>query len=77
MGHLYPPRTRYIRNVREMVRQHLRFFVFLSLAGLAFRLLFIFHYPAITTDSFIYGDIAKNWLQHGIYGLSGNGISPT
>src|SRR5262249_37214195 len=29
-------------------------------------------------DSFVYGDIAKNWMQHGIYGLSGIGdISPT
>ena len=48
-----------------------------TLAALALRLLFIFRYPAITTDSFMYGDIAKNWLQHGIYGLSGDGISPT
>ena len=32
----------------------------------------------ITNDSFVYGDIAKNWLQHGIYGLSGpDEISPT
>jgi 4-amino-4-deoxy-L-arabinose transferase-like glycosyltransferase len=63
--------------VREIVRQHLRFFLFATLAALALRLLFIFRFPAITTDSFIYGDIAKNWLQYGIYGLSGDGISPT
>jgi 4-amino-4-deoxy-L-arabinose transferase-like glycosyltransferase len=63
--------------VREIVRQHLRFFLFATLSALALRLLFIFRFPAITTDSFIYGDIAKNWLQHGIYGLSGDGISPT
>ncbi len=69
--------TRYIRSVREIVRQHLRFFLIATLAAFALRLLFIFRYPAITTDSFIYGDIAKNWLQHGIYGLSGDGISPT
>ena len=37
-----------------------------------------FAFPESTTDSFVYGDIAKNWLQHGIYGLSGIGdISPT
>lgn len=70
-------KTRYIRSVREIVRQHLRFFLIATLAALALRLLFILRYPAITTDSFIYGDIAKNWLQHGIYGLSGDGISPT
>jgi hypothetical protein len=56
--------------VRELLRQHFRFFSITTLAGLALRLLFIFHFPGLTTDSFIYGDIAKNWLQHGIYGLT-------
>jgi 4-amino-4-deoxy-L-arabinose transferase-like glycosyltransferase len=64
--------------VREIVRQHLRFFMLATLAGLALRLLFVFRFPALTADTFVYGDIAKNWLQHGIYGLSGsNGITPT
>lgn len=32
----------------------------------------------ITSDSFVYGDIAKNWLQHGIYGETmGPEIVPT
>jgi 4-amino-4-deoxy-L-arabinose transferase-like glycosyltransferase len=53
------------------VRQHLRFFLWVTLAALGLRLLFLFRFPAVTTDSFVYGDIAKNWLQHGIYGLSG------
>jgi 4-amino-4-deoxy-L-arabinose transferase-like glycosyltransferase len=35
------------------------------------RLIFFFRFPGVVTDSFVYGDIAKNWLQHGIYGLSG------
>ena len=56
--------------MRELLRQHFRFFSITTLAGLALRLLFIFHFPGLTTDSFIYGDIAKNWLQHGIYGLT-------
>ena len=30
-------------------------------------------FPSVLNDSFIYGDIAKNWLLHGIYGLSGAG----
>src|SRR3984893_9613528 len=68
----------YILSVRQLVRQHLRFFLIATLAGLGLRLLFIFRFPGITTDSFIYGDIAKNWLQHGTYGLSGpDEISPT
>jgi len=64
--------------VRELVRQHLRFFVVATLAALALRLIFLFRFPALTADTFVYGDIAKSWLQHGVYGLSGsNGITPT
>jgi len=64
--------------VRELVRRNLRFFVIVSLAALALRLFFVLRFPGVVTDSFIYGDIAKNWLEHGIYGLSGtDGISPT
>jgi 4-amino-4-deoxy-L-arabinose transferase-like glycosyltransferase len=64
--------------VRELLRKHTRFFLWATLAGVALRLLFIFRFPGVSTDSFVYGDIAKNWLQHAIYGLSGiNEISPT
>ena len=59
--------------MREILRNNLRFFLFAALAAIALRLLFVFRFPAITTDSFVYGDIAKNWLQHGVYGLSGRG----
>ncbi len=69
---------RYILSVRQLVRQHLRFFLWITLAAVALRLFFLFRFPAVTTDSFVYGDIAKNWLQHGIYGLSGTiEVSPT
>lgn len=64
--------------MREIVRQHFRFFLFATLAAVGLRLVFILRFPAVTADSFVYGDIAKNWLQHGIFGLSGiNEISPT
>jgi hypothetical protein len=39
-------------------------------AGLTFRLVFVHFYGQTTGDSLIYGDIAKNLLQHGIYGIS-------
>jgi len=69
---------RYIHSVRELVRNNFRFFLWATLVAVALRLLFIFRFPAVTTDSFVYGDIAKNWLRHGIYGLSGPGeITPT
>jgi 4-amino-4-deoxy-L-arabinose transferase-like glycosyltransferase len=64
--------------VRELVRQHFRFFLAATLAALALRLFFVFRFPAVVTDSLVYGDIAKNWLQHGVFGLSGiNEVSPT
>ena len=63
--------TRYIANVAELVRRNLRFFLLFTAAALLLRLFFIFRFPGVVADSFVYGDIAKNWLQHGIYGLSG------
>jgi 4-amino-4-deoxy-L-arabinose transferase-like glycosyltransferase len=64
--------------VRQIVRQNLRFFAFATLAALALRLLFFFRFPALTADSFIYGDIAKNWMLHGTYGITDAGkIVPT
>ena len=45
--------------------------------GAALRLWFIHYYPVVEGDTFIYGDIAKNWMQHGIYGLSAGGLHPT
>lgn len=47
-------------------------------AGAALRLWFIHAYPEVQGDPLIYGDIAKNWMLHGIYGLtSGSSINPT
>jgi len=64
--------------VRALLRSHFRFFLFAALSGLALRLLFVVYFPKITADSFIYGDIAKNWLQRGIYGITdGSRIVPT
>src|SRR5438270_6790490 len=70
--------ARYIANVTELVRRNLRFFLLVTAAALLLRLLFVFRFPGVLTGSFVYGDIAKNWLQHGVYGLSGaDDISPT
>jgi 4-amino-4-deoxy-L-arabinose transferase-like glycosyltransferase len=38
--------------------------------GLALRLFFVVHAPRIAGDTLIYGDIAKNWMQHGVYGFA-------
>ena len=43
--------------------------VLLALAlGAWLRLWFLWHFPQVNGDGLIYGDIAKNWLLHGIYG---------
>jgi hypothetical protein len=42
-------------------------------AGFVLRLWFVAHLPVISGDTLIYGGIAKNWLQHGVYGFDDNG----
>lgn len=54
--------------MHNLVRQHRRFFLGITLAGIALRLFFFFQFPAVTNDSRVYADLATNWLQHGIYG---------
>ncbi len=44
--------------------------IFLPLAlGLALRLWFVYHDPGLTGDPLLYGAIARNLLQHGVYGF--------
>ena len=38
-------------------------------AGLALRLYFIFHFPFSSGDTRFYEELARNWLDHGVYGL--------
>src|ERR1700760_1388057 len=62
----------------DMARKHARFFVGTALPGLALRLFLVFRFPAVVDDSRLYADIAKNWLQHGVYGITNSGaIMPT
>ncbi len=64
--------------MRKLLRDHSKFFLIFALAGLALRLAFILRLPQVTYDSEIYGEIAKNWLENGIYGLTrGAAILPT
>jgi hypothetical protein len=54
--------------VIRLLQNHRTFFLCATFAGLALRLFFFFHFPAITDDSRVYADLASNWLHHGIYG---------
>jgi hypothetical protein len=50
--------------------------VLLALAlGTWLRLWFIWHFPQVNGDGLIYGDIAKNWLLHGTYGVTEYGAA--
>jgi 4-amino-4-deoxy-L-arabinose transferase-like glycosyltransferase len=64
--------------VLEVVRKDARFFLAASLAALALRLVFVLHFPGVVDDSRLYADIAENWLQHGVYGITDSGqVMPT
>jgi hypothetical protein len=58
----------------ELVRRNWVFFLLATIAGLALRLFFVFRFPHVAGDTWVYGDIAKNWLDHGVFGLTDNGV---
>jgi 4-amino-4-deoxy-L-arabinose transferase-like glycosyltransferase len=67
-----------LESLRELVRSKARFFVAASLAALGLRFLLVLYFPAIVDDSRFYANIAQNWLQHGVYGITNSGvITPT
>ena len=43
-------------------------------AALALRLIFVFCFPAGAGDTATYEQLARNWLDHGVYGLWLNGV---
>ncbi len=60
------------------MRRNARFFLLAALAGLGLRLFFVLFFPGVVNDSRLYANIATNWLQHGIYGVTDSGhIVPT
>jgi len=71
-----------MRTVRRLVpgfiQKHARFFLWSSLVAIALRLFLALRFPAVVDDSRLYADIAKNWLDHGVYGITnGAAIMPT
>ncbi len=80
---LEPERSSQTTSIRthpfwNILRESGEYFLLVTLAAFALRLFFYIRFPHVTGDSLIYGDIAKNWLQHGIYGLThAEGPRPT
>jgi 4-amino-4-deoxy-L-arabinose transferase-like glycosyltransferase len=64
--------------VLQLLRKDVRFFAAGVLAALAMRLVFVLHFPGVVDDSRLYADIAMNWLQYGVYGITNSGhLMPT
>jgi len=60
--------------VLELVRKKARFFLGAGLAALALRLWLVLGFPGVVDDSRLYANIAENWLQHGVYGVTNSGV---
>ena len=63
-----------MKTLIALVRRNWVFFLLVTIAGLALRLFFVFRFPHIAGDTWVYGDIAKNWLNTGIFGVTDNGV---
>lgn len=63
-----------MKKLFALLRQNWIFFLCATLAALALRLFFVCHFAHLAGDTLVYGDIARNWLTHGVYGLTDNGI---
>jgi 4-amino-4-deoxy-L-arabinose transferase-like glycosyltransferase len=59
--------------MRELLRKNPRFFLYLGLAALLFRLYFALFIPALSAgDTYVYANLAATLLNHHVYGLSGD-----
>lgn len=69
---------RVLRDFPGFVWHHRRWFLIWTAVALLFRAVFLIKFRLLTDDSYIYGEIAKNWLQTTAYGLtSTNGVEST
>jgi len=62
----------------DLLRHATRHVVVALVAGFLLRFWFIHYYPVVDGDSLVYGEIARNWFWHGVYGFTlPSGIRPT
>jgi 4-amino-4-deoxy-L-arabinose transferase-like glycosyltransferase len=65
--------------MREMAQPRAKLWIWVAIAlaaGTTLRLYFLATAPKLTTDTLLYGDIAKNLLQHHVFGFTVNGAPP-
>jgi 4-amino-4-deoxy-L-arabinose transferase-like glycosyltransferase len=59
--------------MRELLRKNPRFFLFLTLGALLYRLYFAVLLPCLAAyDTYVYANLARTLLNHHVYGLSGD-----
>src|SRR5258708_7574708 len=63
-----------IRNVLELAKKKARFYGVVGLGALGLSLLLVVRFPGVVDDSRFYANIAENWLQHGVYGITNSGV---
>jgi dolichyl-phosphate-mannose-protein mannosyltransferase len=56
-----------------LLRRNKLFFICFTVLGFLLRGYFLHWHFLFQGDSLVYGDLAKNWLIHGIYGITDNG----
>ncbi|HEX6466153.1 MAG TPA: glycosyltransferase family 39 protein [Terriglobales bacterium] len=61
--------------MRSFLLKNRYFFITFTVAGWALRAYFLKHNALIAGDSLIYGDIAKTWLQEGVFGMRELGVT--
>lgn len=57
----------------SLLGRHKLFFIGFTLLGFLLRGYFLHWHFLFQGDSLVYGDLAKNWLIHGVYGITDNG----
>jgi hypothetical protein len=61
----------------QLIRRHKLFFAVFTLLGIVLRVFMLKWHFLFEGDSLVYGDLAKNWMLHGIYGLTaGDWVRP-
>src|SRR6516165_9737552 len=63
-------KTHMLSGFGELIGTHRVWFLSFTAAALLLRYLFLLHFLMYTPDSLVYGDFAKNWIVHHVYGIS-------
>ena len=63
-----------LNSFGTLLRQYRVFFLLFTLAAIALRLVFLLKFRHVTDDSLMYGTLAKNWIQLGVYGQTYDGV---